>query len=484
MAQMHMMPQSPQGRLAESLGQAIGGAGGNYLGEQIAYQRNKGRLQQAFEVAQNNPQGDFISKLGQIAPALLSTPGGAQVLAELAPLMQKQGAQQAQLNAIRNQRKGISSEGVAPEAVYGQPKEPTDNRIPEGIPPEEVGFRYPKIPGSPETAYPQRTVGPQPMKEWSPQEIESKVLDLMEQSTLQGTPMDYPTALQTVNMQAQQIRQFNEDINRQKESQDAAQKAITAGVVNRAANAGLIKSPEDQTVAEKLALEAKNAKDDTERWEYVRTGLRDFNQARETIRREIGAQDPAAQGIRKITGDYKTKEKAISDIQPQIKKFKKYGLFNEIRNFLTDEVGLGSEDAESAIFPLEGEAKKGLDSFMPNPNKQGFNRAFTGTPMAGGDRKPFPGSENKLSPENFDKFKEGLAEYIKKNPAINLVSLRAKLNQDKRYDWQDISTAINQLIEEKRFVPDYIQDQQLPVIEQAPLPGFMQIFKYYLQGTK
>ncbi|OGT44285.1 MAG: hypothetical protein A3F13_02645 [Gammaproteobacteria bacterium RIFCSPHIGHO2_12_FULL_40_19] len=447
--------------------------------EQQEYQRNRGRLQDAFKQIEDQPKGDFISKLGAIAPALLATPGGAQVLGELAPLMQRQATQQAQLDAIRNQKASTGAQGEGQAAPQGmQQTMSSSSGIPAGVPSGEASFRYPQAPKSSSTAFPERTIGPQPNREMSPQEIENQTLDLMEQSTMQGNPMDYQTAASTVNQKAQQIRDYNQEILRQKEQQDMAQKAVTSGVVERADNAGLLKTPEDRTIAEKLALEARGAENDTERWEYVRSGLRDFNTARETIRREIGAQDPVSQGLRKLTGSYKTKEKAIADIQPQIQKFKKYGLINELRNFLTDDVGLGSEDTESAIFPLEGDTKKGLDSFVENPNR--INRQMSPGYLA----DLFPGGESKLSQENFLKFKDGLSDYLNKNPSVNLVALRAKLNQDKRYDWQDVSSALNDLIKERRFTPDYIQDQQLQVVDQAPLPGFMQIFKYYLQGTK
>ena len=43
---------------------------------------------------------------------------------------------------------------------------------------------------------------------------------------------------------------------------------------------------------------------------------------------------------------------------------------------------------------------------------------------------------------------------------------------------------IDELGEERRFTPDMIQDEELRVIRNAPLPGLAQQFKYYLSGTK
>ena len=97
----------------------------------------------------------------------------------------------------------------------------------------------------------------------------------------------------------------------------------------------------------------------------------------------------------------------------------------------------------------------------------------------------YPGDQFRIQDRNdFEKFKTEVEGYLKKYPDANLVTLRGRLNQDKRYAWQDISKAVGELMEERRFTPDNFQYSQLPVINQAPLPGMVEQFNEWLKETK
>lgn len=93
-----------------------------------------------------------------------------------------------------------------------------------------------------------------------------------------------------------------------------------------------------------------------------------------------------------------------------------------------------------------------------------------------------------MEPAQYKEFKEGLADWIGKNNSkehpINLQTLRGNLNQGKRYAWQDISKAINELIAEQRFAPDPEQENQLAKINHAPIPGLLEIFDFWWKGKK
>lgn len=470
--------------IGESIGQGL--SRGFETSTQQQFQRSK--LQEAF--SKLKPGANFIEQLKTIAPDLLTTPGGAQALSELAPVLGKFAQNEALLTALN--KRGPSTNQSLPQNQWVEPLEqPQAPAITI-----QDKYRNPRLPKSEKTTFPQRTAGPQPQREMSPQQIDDLAKDIMLQSALSGNPITYPEALNTANAQNNQIVQSNERINLQNERIKQAQSTLSQNLINRATNSGLIKTPEDRTVAEKLALQSADAETETDAWEYVRTGLRDYEAARNDLVRSYSVPGPFKTGYRKLLGSYKEKEQAIKDLQPSLDKYRKYGLFDEAKNDLVTQVGMGAEDAQSALFPLNPTTKKELDSFPKNQIKEptrtpktfGLGGVLGSLATSIGPLSnielDFPGQSFVLPPEKFNEFKEKLLPILKENESINLISLRGKLNQDKRYAWQDIYKAIDELIAEGRFTPDIEQDKELKIIRNAPLPGLAQQFKYLWTETK
>lgn len=445
---------------------------------QAAQERShRALLQQSFN--QLNPQGDFMEQLRSIAPNLLTVPGGSQALGELAPLLGKFAENKAYENFIKNQR-GRTQNGSMPQQSAQSQQTNSIQQKPQP-PTEEDYYRNPQAYSSPESLYPEMSTGPQEQPEMSTPEENAAALDLMDQSRATGKPISYPEALQFVQNQNQNIRNKNELIKRDKEKQKEANRALTQGMVNRAQNSGLIKDPEDVTVAEKLALEAKRLPNENEQWKYVRSGLRKFDENKQKIQRSADIAGPFGFLWRKGMGTYQDKESLIRGIQPAIDEYKKYGLYDELRRDLGEYIGLGPEDTEAAIFPLDKTSLQELSKIPINPMSTRYKK---GEEPLGFHEIKFPSEGYELSPERFDTLKNQIYGVIKNNPKINLVSLRGLLNQKNRYAWQDVSKAIEELADEGRFTPDLVQEKQLGIINKPPAPGIMEAFKYILKGTK
>lgn len=470
---IQVLPQkyNPGARIGQALGMGL------VQGTERAAQADftKGRLQEAF--GKLDPNGNFIEQLKTIAPDLLSTPGGAQALSELAPLLGKFANQQAYTSFI-NSRKGES--GTIPGQSNEQQRNPyTQQMQPEmkqGLPSsEEDRFRNPQAYANSESLYPEQTAGPQEQSERSPQQRQQRILELMEASQSTGNPISYQDAAKAEDLETNQIRQSNQTIRANKQAQQVANEALTEGMVNRAENGNLLKYPESRTVAERLALEAKRQGDPNQQWEYVRTGLRKFDQAKANIERQPDLSGPVVNYFRKMNGTYKDKDTIIRNIQPSVEQYKKYGLFNELRSELASSLGFGSDDIERTIFPLDKKQSTDLQSFESNPNQA---EKFLRGPAY------YAGNEATFKDKQFNSFKDKLSTYLKDHPGVNLVSMRSFLNQEKGIAWNDISKGIDELIEEKRFIPDVVQDQEKTIIDSAPLPGMAQIFNKLWTGAK
>jgi len=423
--------------------------------------------------------------LKQIAPVLLTTPGGAQALSELAPLLQR-SALAASAKKSQQDRRGRVA-GTQPQntpVIPGIQATPAEKsavpNIPEGMTAQEYKFRHPEVPSSAFSTFPQPSAGPEKEKEMNEADVEDYANILTENQEADGLIPDYAKNFEVAKQKQHAIQQNNQRIEDQKSKIEESREKATASVVARAKNSGLIKDPEDVTIAEKLALQAPYAANENERWEYVRTGLRHFESARQQIRREFDLPNPIQKAYRKLLGTYKDKETMIHGLQSAMDKYRKYGLYDELRTLLINELGLGSEDTELAIFPFTENQKESVDSLGKNTQKEPLDMSYM--------EQNFPGERHNLEPDDFNEFKERLSDIISKNEGINLIGLRGYLNQKMRYSWRDISKAMNQLIEEKRFgregVPDVVQDSQLKVVNQAPLPGLAQAFNFLFTGAK
>lgn len=461
--------------LASELGRALGGGLQEGLGQANQQNYNQDRLSKALSNVK--PGQNFVEQFKAIAPALLSTPGGAQAIGDILPLLQRQSQNDAYLgNGSPSANTPNQSSQVPGQFNQNQQTQKTQQRQFTGN--NQQDFRNPVSPVSPESNFPQKSSGPQPKPELSPEQVEARAKDYVRSG------MTIAEGKQQALLDNQVIKSDNDRIEAQKERQNEANKMLYNDVFQRAENSGLIKHPEDRTIAEKLAHEARNAETPTKAWEYVRSGLEKFNAARSSIETSFDAPGPITSVYRKLNGTYKDKETIIKDLQPDLEEFRKYGLYDQARNLLTDTVGLAAEDVETALFPMTESQKKDLNKFGKNPNifakRESIIPGYKGNEF----QDNFPGEKFNLPSEKFNSFKQEIGNYLKNNPDANLLTMRGYLNQDKKYSWQDISNAVNQLIAEGQFTPDNQQSKQRILLKEAPLPGFASIFNFLLTGTK
>lgn len=478
----------PPYNLGTAIGQATGQGVQSGLQDALMFHAQQQRLSNTInKIQQANPQiakNPYLSQVLGLSP-LLAHPGGAQLLGEVAPLLQKTALAEAQMNAINAARNAIPP-GMQPTQVSplsaptnipsGQPQEtPTQLETPWSK------YLHPQVSTSPLSTFPQTTAGPTTTPEMSPSQLDAFALDYMSRAAQLGTPATYDQGMAIGQARNEQIRASNDVIRSQQISREDAQKKLTSDIVERAINDRLINTdewPEGRTIVEKLALQQSGAPNRTEAWENVRTNLRSIQNARSSLLRNYEVPGPLSKAYRKLNGSFKEKEQAIKDMQPNLDVFRKHGLFEDARNVLVNTVGLGPEDAERALFPPSKQEAGVLQSF-PKHMIQG-----RGKELEPRELEVFPGELAKLSPEKFPEFKNQMADFLAKNPGANLLTARGFLNQDKGYAWQDIVKAIDELIQERRFFPNLEQDKQLNVIREAPIQGLSNWFKFLWKETK
>lgn len=484
------------GMLGRAIGEGLGGGLQGGLNQALQQQYQQGRLTSSF----NNlsQKGNLFDNLKAIAPVLLTTPGGAQALSELAPLLKGQASNTAY-------QRGIGYPGENPS----QPQPPnrnepiptrTNDEVPSnkkslplpGKGPGESFFRQGQFQESPESTTPSRTVGPEPIPPLTPPQIVKMANDIVNASHESGNPIPFTEALNTANALNDSTKAHNLQIEQEKQRTKQAQDILNDSIIQRAENSGMVKSEEDKSIARKLAATGRKiGNTDEDVWDYVKSGLRAVNNAKSTIERSFDIPNKITSIYRKLNGTYKEKQAILDDIKPGIQTYKDWGLFDEARELLKTSVGTGAEDTENTIFPFEGKAKEEINKFPENkvnvshkPSLLGFVGGPIGEYLGQKLQNDFPDERYELKGEKFNTFKEDLHKFLVGNPGANLVALRGNLNQGKKYYWGDVSKAINQLIEEGRFQPDYVQDGELSIINSPPMPGMAQIFDYFLKETK
>ena len=471
----------PKTNLGTDIGRALGMGFQEGIPQGMHQEFNTKRLRDAFNKIE--PGGNFLDQLKNIAPELLTTQSGAQALEALAGPLATAAQNSATVEAIKRRREGQAQSpgigGLQNGALGNISSMPSSEQVNQNQP---IDFRNPKPPQSAQNPFPEVTVGPTTQPEMTPRQIEDYALDLMEQSAIAGKPIDLNTARQTALNANSDVRKYNEGIQREKDLIKEAQEAQTSHMVERAQNAGLIKSPEDKTIISKFALDARNAPNDEVAWEYVRTKAREAQTKKNGLLRNYQVPGPIEGTYQKIIGSYKDKETASKEAQPFLDFYRENGLHDEARKILSGDIGLGAEDTESWLFPFDKKQTNELNAFKSNSIKP--SRPVM-EPIPGLIHpEAFPGEKYQLPQEKFDIFKDDLAKVLSENPGINLISLRGKLNQDKKYAWQDISKAMNELLAEKRFKPDSVQDSQLLIVDKPPMPGLAEQFKFLWKGTK
>lgn len=474
-----------------TIGQAFGKGLVNTLEPQIQRSLQMSQLQRALSPLQQEgfENQSYTKQLGQLLPALLSTPGGAQLAGELAPVLSQRANNQSYLKYL-DDRKAARERGNKPSIAHAtgenlgvQVEGPEGEVAQYGYRnPEEQRYRNPQATISPQSTTPLQTMENIVAKPMTPDQIQDQIENMMRSSLATGKPLSYAEANQAVQQeQANLIRQNELLENEKARREESFDKRMNEGLA-QARNSGIIKEPSDEPIFKKFLEEGSNEKNSNEQYRQAKLKFDKFNQARDAIKRSVDAPNPITGTYRKLLGSYKDKEQILNDLQPYIKTLKDLDLIDELRNELSLTVGLGPEDTETAIFPPSKQQKTDWNNIPKNPIKAKGQELLFGTSTP--EEVKFPGEGFTLPPKEFQNFKEGLYNHLRKYPETNLIALRGFLNQDRRYAWQDISNAFNQLIEEGRFKPDQIQDHELNIIQNAPLPGLAQMFRNFLTETK
>ncbi len=468
---------SPGAMQAGQIGQALGiGVGKNFPDPQQLVQR--GLLEEAMGKLPQN--ASLIDTLKTIGPQLMTTPGGSQLLAELAPILQKQSTSQGYLDYLKQQQAqqpGIDAGSQMQPGIPGQ-GQLSNNQSGQEVRPEGAEyFKNPTPPVGKEGTYPKMSALPNPVPLLTPQEMRNKEQQLTASYLAQGMPAD-PVAIQnTIQNEQQQRMQFNQKIEEERGVREGKQLQQTNRIMERFDNSSIKpKSEEDKFIFEKFANEAKDAANENDQYQYAKAKYTQFDNARNGLIREAEVPGFIDRMFGKLSGTYKSKESVIKDIQPHIKRLKDLGLESQARSILSGDIGLGMEDTELALNPPTKDENKFYSSF---PNNKSYKE---GSFVEGGLR--FPGEESSLPREEFVNFKEKIADYLTKNPEANIVSLRGILNADKKYAWTDVSKSLAELMDEGRFKPNPVQEQQWNVVKSAPMPGMGTLFKEFWRGTR
>lgn len=469
---VQIISPSPRAMQQGQIGQALGiGVNKNFVDPQQIVQRDM--LRNALSNVPEN--SSYLDILKNVGPEFMSTPGGSQLLSEMAPLLQKEAQANAYLNYLKTQSTGGNSVNQSGQTVGGNTVNPTltQGANAEVKPFGQEYFKNPIPPVGKEGTYPKMSALPEPIPLMTPEEMKQRSEQLTAQSLAQGHQPD-PIAIENLigNEQNRRIN-YNANIEKERGVREEKQQDMSKRMMTRFDNAHPNSTPEDQTVFEKFANEAKDAANENDAYVYARAKYNQYENAKNGLIRESDVPDFVTKMYRQAVGTYKSKENLIKDLQPNIKKLKDLGLENEARAILSTNVGLGKEDVELAMYPPSKKEIGMIDKLSTNPQYSKSNV-----------KARYPGEEVSLDFEGFNKFKDQLANFLDQNKDANLAGLRGILNTDKKYAWTDISKAIAELIDEGRFSPNPIQEQQMTVIKSPPISGLGSLFTDFFKGTR
>lgn len=481
---VQVIQPSPRAMQEGQLGQALGmGLAKNFPDPQQLVQR--GQLAEALQkIPQNAGLLDVLKTAG---PQLMTTPGGPQLLGELAPLLQKTQGNEAMLKYLKEQQAQLNQQnlGINPAGIQSQKQ---SSEIPyispnaqQGISPTgQEYFRNPIPPTSPEGTYPKMSALPEKRSPLTPEQMQAKRLNLMQNYLAQNIPAD-PVAIENAiqNEQAA-IERYNANIDTERAQREQKQAKQTADIMERFDKSSAVpKSNEDKFIFEKFANEAKDAANPNDQYMYAKTKYNQYENARNGIIRDSQLPGLAEKLWQKARGTYKSKEAVMKELYPNVKKLIDLGLENEARDLLANDVGMGKEDVELTMFPPSKNEIKDFNTIPRNPRLESYEKIGKGK-----DIQRFPGEEVALTEKEFPKFKEQVLDLIKKYPKTNIVALRGIINQDKGYSWTDFSKALSEGIDEGIINPDLYQEQQWNVVKSPPVSGLGEMFNVFWKGTK
>lgn len=447
----------------------------------------RGMLQEAMNrLPQNASPLDMLKTIG---PQLMTTPGGAQLLGELAPLLQRTGGNKA-LSSYYEDKMAELQKQIGQQQQIGAPQQPgaptsqqTTPYISPNIGTKVQGQQYfskPTAPVSPESTFPKISALPEKKPMMSPEQKDFRRLQLMKAYADQNIPYDPAAIDNVIQNEENSIMNYNAQIDKENEARAIKQQKQTADIMKRFEQSSQVpKSNEDKFIFEKFANEAKDAANPNDQYTYAKKKYEQYDNARNGLLREADLPGIGEKLFRKAIGTYKSKEDVLKQLRPNIQKLLDLGLENEARSILSNEIGLGMEDTELALFPPSAEESKLYSTFKPNPQIVSYQKQGKGK-----DIPRFPGEELSLNEDQFQSFKQDILGILEKYPNTNLVALRGVVNQDKKYSWTDYGKALAELIDEGLIDPNNYQEQQWNVVKSPPIPGLGAMFKEFWMGTK
>lgn len=435
-----MMPQSPQGRLAESLGQAIGGAGGNYLGEQIAYQRNRGRLQQALgEVGQGAQAGASpLQTTLSFLNAMAGIPGSERYVSQILPTILSQ-AQAQQVYGSGQQPPSVGATGTMQPGIPGQAT-PQPQPAAQPTPTGQQG------PISQERTYPTGGVLPRVIPV---EEIESMA---KQAALISGDPTRY---------QSRQAELANYNAMAEAAQNTAREKARAMGVAEN-------EIPEFMRLGQRYGY-IKNVD------EWARETQKDWKQYKSNKEKLGNAFSPGF--FRGLVTSSKDRETNLKRLDPIVKDMLNKGFENEAREQLASQ-GLSPTEVEERIHPLTKETEANLNNF-PDFSKKTLKLDFE--------------QGRKVKPEVSEKLSKDLVSFFEKNitPDTPISVLRHKLAMEKNVPWELIGPAVREAIANKKMNLTPAQETEMVEVEtQPPRNSLSEIFRdwwrpiEYLKGAK
>lgn len=407
MSFFQVLPQSPQARLAEKLGQSLGLGLSKRIGLNMA--------EQAAQQAQTDK--DPVKLAFALARAGMAMPGQERLLAPISEHLLKL--------AKANQTQGINYTGdMTPVAGPGEnlfPKEPSQQ--PNQFYPNTLGEQG-------ETGnVPQPTIPEKPLPLMTPNQVWQEGERIARENTQRGNPMTVPEGVALAKSINEERRAFNKDIEAQKNIRVERQRDYG----DRAENA-LSKFIPDATPEMKAILRREGEKASNENISeanidyYVSNKARDLARIITNVEKDLSAPRTQNAILRGAQGNLKNLQESMNTARRIVKPLLDLGLYDTARNLLS----------KSDFYPEERET-------IINPMPDYVAAQINQIPEHNDKTETLFETVHHYSPEDREVLKNSMKDVFKKNPNISPILMR-KVYEDKNYDWRVFEDVWNDLV--------------------------------------
>lgn len=483
-------PQSSY--VIEQLGQGAEGAG-RVLGEQFRFNQKKGRIQEALGSLDKLTPEQRRDPLQMLKGVLAATAG-----------LEDQGRMAGPLYDALIRQQGISaSQGVAPPGA-GAAQPPQQQAAYQGTArPSQVGGQQIGQPqqnqqqlteaqqlalrptptsdplgvGRPRTSTDLRA--PQPLL--SPQEQQQEAQRIAQQKTAFGSPTTWEQEMPSVEAENARREAYNKTIdaenknilNYREKLGESAQQAYKGHVPADQ------QTEKDKKRFEKYYLEAENATE-PERFDYARRKFDQLTAAREAVKLQPSRPNWLNNIARKVEGSDRNLDQAIGELQGIVKPLIDLGEYQEARDLLINDVGLGLDETERVIHPMSKEQIRGIDSIPSGKTTKLPVGEFL---KKTGGFAGIGGQEFVPQKQNIETLKNQIPKLLEQYPDLDLIQVRNKLSK-KNYDWREFSQAIQELDGEGKLNLNQDARNNIQYLYNPPVKGMMNIFKNILFGKE